>query len=81
MADQAAYISQESAQKAVEIIKQAKKIKSYCAPCGDEKAETIRVDEVKAKYTNYENFWEVFLTYSPRINSGDSGFRAMVADK
>lgn len=59
LADQAAYITQAEAQKAVALLKNHKQIKHYCAPCEDKTIETEDIGNLDAAPAGYQNYWEV----------------------
>lgn len=59
LADQAAYVTKEQAQKAAALLKNQKQIKHYCAPCEDKSVRTEDLQEVEAGAAGYENYWEV----------------------
>jgi hypothetical protein len=60
MADQAAYITKEQAQKAAAFLKDKKQIRHYCAPCDDkgDKVEDISTVEAVAVESSKPH-WEV----------------------
>jgi hypothetical protein len=62
-ADQLAYISKEDAEKAVEFIRKQKSIILFCGCCDNDKPIMIKPVNVYAKYTNFENFYEVVVEY------------------
>jgi hypothetical protein len=62
LADQAAYITKEQAQKAAAFLKDKKQIRHYCAPCDDkgdrvEDISTVEAVEVK----DSKPYWEVLV--------------------
>jgi hypothetical protein len=60
LADQAAYITKEQAQKAAAFLKDKKQIRHYCAPCDDkgDKVEDISTVEAVAVESS-KPYWEV----------------------
>jgi hypothetical protein len=60
LADQAAYITKEQAQKAAAFLKNKKQIRHYCAPCDDkgDKVEDISTVEAVAVESS-KPYWEV----------------------
>ena len=58
-ADQAAYISEKQAKKAVKLLKDKKQIKHLCEPCGDTVPETVEIETIEAVKTDYMDYWEV----------------------
>ena len=61
-ADQCAYVSQEVAQRAAEIIATRKKAADFCEPCGDTVPTSVyKIKDVVAAPAGYENFWQVLL--------------------
>lgn len=59
MADQAAYIKQTEANRAVALLKTQKQIKHFCNPCDDKTVRAEDVNTVEAVPTGDENTWEV----------------------
>lgn len=59
LADQAAYITEADARKAVALLKNYKQIKHYCAPCEDKTIETEDINDLTAAPAGYQNYWEV----------------------
>lgn len=59
LADQAAYITKEQAEKAAAFLKGQKQIRHYCAPCDDKGDRVEEITSVEAADANYQNFWEV----------------------
>jgi hypothetical protein len=62
-ADQLAYISKEEAEKASEFIQTQKAIYLFCGCCENERGLLIKPTKVYAKFTNYENYYEVIVEY------------------
>jgi hypothetical protein len=62
LADQAAYITKEQAQKAAAFLKDKKQIRHYCAPCDDkgDKVEDISTVEAVAVESS-KPYWEVLV--------------------
>ncbi|HQU91594.1 MAG TPA: hypothetical protein PLK77_04815 [Pyrinomonadaceae bacterium] len=60
LADQAAYITKEQAEKAAAFLKDKKQIRHYCAPCDDkgDKVEDISAVEAVA-VADSKPYWEV----------------------
>lgn len=62
-ADQLAYISKEDAEKAKDFITTQEVIYLYCGCCENERGLLIKPTKVYAKFTNYENYYEVIVEY------------------
>jgi len=62
-ADQLAYLSKENAEKAVTYILKHKKVINYCGCCSDGDPLKVKVIKAEARFTNYENYYEVYITY------------------
>ena len=62
LADQAAYITQEQAQKAAAFLKDKKQIRHYCNPCDDkgDRVEDISTVEAVA-VADSKPYWEVLV--------------------
>ncbi len=58
-ADQAAYITEKQAKKAVKLLKNKKLIKHYCKPCDDQSKRSEEIVTIEAVPTGYEDYWEV----------------------
>lgn len=58
-ADQAAYITEEQAKEAVELLKDRGTIKHFCQPCNDKSVRTEKIETIEAVPAGYENYWEV----------------------
>ncbi|MGV6861534.1 MAG: hypothetical protein ACWA41_07165 [Putridiphycobacter sp.] len=67
-ADQLAYISKADAEKAVAYLQKNKKVILFCGCCSGVDAEKVKVTAVEARYTNYENYYEVYITYKDKAN-------------
>lgn len=59
-ADQAAWISEDQANKARAIIEKQEKIVSFCSPCKDEKAKVKTVKKVSVEKVG-DGYWEVVV--------------------
>jgi glutamine amidotransferase-like uncharacterized protein len=68
-ADQLAYISKGEAKKAAKVIRKMDYVFLFCGCCDNEKAEKVKVVKVEYKFTNYENYYEVILTYKKEDGS------------
>lgn len=62
-ADQLAYISKEDAYRAINVISKAKKVIQFCGCCDKDIPLKVKITSVEAKFTNYENYYEVYITY------------------
>ena len=62
-ADQLAYISKNDAEKAVEVISKLKKVYLFCGCCEMEKPIRAKLVKVYARYTGYEDYYEVVIDY------------------
>ena len=58
-ADQAAYITEKQAKKAVKLLMKKKQIIHFCEPCGDTEIRTEDIETIEAVKTDTENYWEV----------------------
>jgi hypothetical protein len=61
-ADQLAYISKADAEKAAALIK-GKTIILFCGCCTDDEAVKVKILKTEVKYTGYEDYYEVIITY------------------
>lgn len=59
LADQAAYITKEQADKAVAFLKDKAEIRHYCAPCSDKGDRVEKITTVEAVKVDYQHYWEV----------------------
>lgn len=59
LADQAAYVTKDEAERAAALLKAQKQIKHHCAPCEDKSVKTEDINAVEVAPTGYENTWEV----------------------
>lgn len=62
-ADQLAYLSKEDAEKAATFIRTQKALYLYCGCCDGDTPTKIKPISVEVRYTNYENYYELVLTY------------------
>jgi hypothetical protein len=62
-ADQLAYISKADADRAVAKIQKMKAIYLFCGCCSLEEPEKVKPIKVYAQFTNYEQYWEVYIQY------------------
>jgi hypothetical protein len=61
-ADQCAYVSQEVAQRAVEVLSVKKKVADFCEPCGNTVPNRVyKIKEVVAAPADYEDYWKVLI--------------------
>jgi hypothetical protein len=58
-ADQCAYVSQDTAKKALKMIVESNTIQTLCEPCGETKAQTLDVKAIGANDVSYQGFWQV----------------------
>jgi len=68
-ADQLSYITKEQAKKARKEIRKMDYVYLFCGCCDDEIAEQVKVVKVKFKFTGYENYYQVILTYKDKTGS------------
>lgn len=62
LADQAAYITKEQAQKAAAFLKDKKQIRHYCAPCDDKGDRVEDISSVEAvEVKDSKPYWEVLV--------------------
>lgn len=59
LADQAAYITKEQADKTVAFLKGKEEITHFCAPCDDQSKTVETIDNVAAVKVDYQDYWEV----------------------
>lgn len=59
LADQAAWITKEQAEKAAAFLKDKKEIRHYCAPCDDKGDKVEAINTVDTAKIQDENYWEV----------------------
>jgi len=62
-ADQLSYITKEQAKEGVKSISKLKFVYLYCGCCDNEEGELVKIIKVEYEFTNYENFYQVILTY------------------
>ena len=62
-ADQLAYISKADADRAVAAMEKMKSIYLFCGCCSLEKPVKVNPTKVYAKFTGYEEYWEVYVEY------------------
>jgi hypothetical protein len=58
-ADQCAFVSQDTAKKALKMISDLSSIQTLCEPCGETKPQTIDIKSIGAGDVNYQGFWQV----------------------
>ncbi len=58
-ADQAAYITEKQAKKAVKLLKDESQVRHFCEPCGDTEFETEDIATIEAVKVDFEDYWEV----------------------
>ena len=61
-ADQLAYITKAEAEKIAKLIKN-KEIVLFCGCCDNDTPEKVKVIDTRIRYTNYEDYYEVFVTF------------------
>jgi hypothetical protein len=61
-ADQLAYISKSEAEQAAKLIK-GKHVILFCGCCSNDAPVKVKVLKTEVKYTGYEDFYEVIITY------------------
>lgn len=59
LADQAAWITKEQAEKAVALLKDKKQIRHYCNPCKDKGDKVEDIETVDLAKIEDEDYWEV----------------------
>ncbi len=62
-ADQLAYLSKEDAERAAEFIRTQKTLYLFCGCCDGDTPVKISPVSVEVVYTNYEDYYEVIVTY------------------
>lgn len=62
-ADQLAYITKAEADRAVAKIESLKSVYLFCGCCALEKPVKVTPLKVYAVFTNYEQYWEVYIQY------------------
>jgi len=63
-ADQLAYLSKADAERAAAFIRKQRKIFLYCGCCNNEDRHKLRPEKVEVRYTGFEEFYEVVVTYT-----------------
>lgn len=58
-ADQCAYVSLSEARKAMQVLTEAKSVKSLCELCGEKKAQSVVIESLTMKKTGLDRFWEI----------------------
>lgn len=71
-ADQLAYLSKSDAEKAAAYIRKQRKLFLFCGCCDGDVPLKIRPEKVEVRYTGYEEFYEVVVTYTPGRESTPS---------
>jgi hypothetical protein len=71
-ADQLAYLSKQEAEKAVAYLLKHKKVINFCGCCNEAIPLKVKVINAEARYTNYENYYEVYITYKDKNNQSKS---------
>jgi hypothetical protein len=62
-ADQLAYLSKENAEKGVAYLLKHKKVIIFCGCCEGVIPLKVKIIKAEAKFTNYENYYEIYITY------------------
>ncbi len=65
-ADQLAYISKSEADEAVTLIKKMKSVYLFCGCCAMQAPVKVSPTKVYAKFTDYEDYWEVYIEYTDK---------------
>ena len=60
-ADQLAYISENDARAAVELLQKQKYVLLYCGCCDDDQLQYVKIISVSYRYTGFEQYYEVFV--------------------
>jgi len=68
-ADQLAYISKKQAKKAAKKIRKMDYVYLYCGCCASSPKELVKVKKVDYAFANYENYYEVILTYTDKTGN------------
>lgn len=74
-ADQLAYISRSEAEQASNYIRKHKKLILFCGCCDGSEPLLVKVTQVEVRYTGYETFYEVVITYQT-----ESGLKSEAID-
>ena len=62
-ADQLSYLTKEQAKQGVKSIRKLDYVYLYCGCCDGNDVGLVKITKVKYKFTNYENWYKVMLTY------------------
>lgn len=61
LADQCAFISKAQAEKAVKALIETQSVQSLCEPCGEKRAQNVKVESLGMRKAGYENYSEVVI--------------------
>lgn len=75
LADQLAYITESEAEQACAYIRKHKKLILFCGCCDGSEPISLKVKQVEVRYTGYETFYEVVITYQT-----ESGLKSEAID-
>ena len=65
-ADQLSYLSKKDAKKASRVMKKLDSVYLFCGCCDENVIEVARIVKVEVKFTGYENYYEIILTYKDK---------------
>lgn len=65
-ADQLSYLSKKDAKKASRVMKKLDSVYLFCGCCDENVIEVARTVKVEVKFTGYENYYEIILTYKDK---------------
>ena len=68
-ADQLSYLSKKEAKKGRRVINRLDSVILFCGCCDENVIEVARVVKVEVKFTGYENYYEIILTYKDNKNN------------
>lgn len=63
-ADQLAYLSKADADRGAALLESCKKIALFCGCCDNQEMEIIKPKGIEVRYTNYEQYYEIYVMYS-----------------
>jgi hypothetical protein len=77
-ADQLAYISKEKAEEVAAYLNKGKTVYLFCGCCAMQEPVKVKIISAKAKYTGYEDYWEVEISY--KDETSEKGYAVEAID-
>jgi len=71
-ADQLAYISKKQAKKARRAMKKMDGVYLFCGCCSGDERKWVQIDKVEVRFTDYENYYEVVITYTDKAGNNQT---------